>query len=86
MACNVSGTNKFKNWLFLRFLFFKLIAKQIRKIIDAEKPVLIGGQQVPKPIVNDILVDFYLWNYRVDNAAEIDSNSLPFHKIRCIFY
>lgn len=55
-------------------------------MIDAEKTVIIGGLQVPKVIVNDILVDFYLWNYRVDNAAEIDSNSLPFHKIRCIYY
>ena len=51
-----------------------------------EKQIAVNGIYLPRPIINDILVDFYLWNYRVDNAADIDSNSLPFHKIRCIFY
>ncbi|RMZ99122.1 hypothetical protein BpHYR1_027735, partial [Brachionus plicatilis] len=64
----------------------RMITEKVRKMIDSEKPVIINGIQIQKPIINDILVDFYLWNYRVDNAAEIDSNSLPFHKIRCIFY
>lgn len=63
-----------------------MITQKVRKMIDSEKPVIINGIQIQKPIINDILVDFYLWNYRVDNASEIDSNSLPFHKIRCIFY
>lgn len=63
-----------------------MITQQVRKMIDCEKPLVINGMQIQKPIINDILVDFYLWNYRVDNSNEIDSNSLPFHKIRCIFY
>lgn len=63
-----------------------MIAQQVRKLIEAEKTIVINGISVPKQIINDILVDFYLWNYRVDNSGSIDSNSLPFHKIRCIFY
>jgi hypothetical protein len=62
------------------------IAQLVKKQIDDEKPIVSNGILVPKSVINDILVDFYLWNYRVDNASEIDSNSLPFHKIRCIFY
>jgi hypothetical protein len=64
----------------------KEITKEIKKIIDKEEPIVIGKVALPKPYINDILVDFYLWNYRVDYATEIDSNSLPFHKIRCIYY
>jgi hypothetical protein len=44
------------------------------------------GASMENSIINDILVDFYLWNFRVDNADEIAATSLPFHKIRCIFY
>jgi hypothetical protein len=62
------------------------IAQLVKKQIDEEKTVIMNGIVLPKPIINDILVDFYLWNYRVDNSNEIDSNSLPFHKIRCIYY
>lgn len=35
--------------------------------------------------VNDILVDYFIWNYRRDYADEIES-FLPCHKIRCIYY
>jgi hypothetical protein len=58
----------------------------VKRLIDAERTVVVNGVVLPKPIINDILVDFYLWNFRVDNAADIDEKSLPFHKIRCIFY
>ena len=64
----------------------QLLTKEIQKLIEKDELVVVGGVCVPKPIINDILVDFYLWNFRVDNADEIDSNSLPFHKIRCMFY
>ncbi len=60
----------------------------MKKLIEAdEKKVLEnGGLYGERPIINDILVDYYLWNYRVDNADEIAAVSLPFHKIRCMFY
>ena len=62
------------------------IAEQIKKQIQEEQADVSNNLASSKPVINDILVDFYLWNYRVDNAKEIDSNSLPFHKIRCHFY
>lgn len=58
----------------------RLLSRKVKELIDADEP------GVAKPIINDILVDFYLWNFRVDNADEIAATSLPFHKIRCIFY
>ncbi|XP_022662100.1 queuosine salvage protein-like isoform X4 [Varroa destructor] len=36
--------------------------------------------------VNSILVDFFLWDYRRDNAEEIESKGIPFHRVRCIYY
>jgi hypothetical protein len=35
--------------------------------------------------VNDILVDYFIWNFRRDYAVQIEEY-LPCHKIRCIFY
>ena len=64
------------------------MTRAVEKLIEAdEKKVLeTGGLCGERPVINDILVDFYLWNYRVDNADEIAAASLPFHKIRCMFY
>jgi len=64
----------------------RLLTNAIQKLIDADEQEVVDGYPVAKPIINDILVDFYLWNFRVDNADEIASSSLPFHKIRGIFY
>lgn len=64
----------------------RLLTKAIQKLIDEDESETIDGAKMPKPIINDILVDFYLWNFRVDNANEIAASSLPFHKIRCMFY
>lgn len=64
----------------------RLLTNAIQKLIDADEQEVVDGHPVAKPIINDILVDFYLWNFRVDNADEIASSSLPFHKIRGIFY
>lgn len=63
-----------------------MLTNAIQKLIDADEQEVVDGHPVAKPIINDILVDFYLWNFRVDNADEIASSSLPFHKIRGIFY
>jgi len=63
-------------------MHFKLISNEVKKLLDADKS---NDSTIEKPIINDILVDFYLWNFRVDNAALIDSNSLPFHKVRSHF-
>ncbi|XP_013412543.1 queuosine salvage protein-like isoform X1 [Lingula anatina] len=34
--------------------------------------------------VNSILIDHFLWDYRREHAEEM--NSIPIHKIRCIYY
>jgi hypothetical protein len=64
----------------LFFLSFKMIKKEVQ--------LLISNSSTPNNVINDILVDFYLWNYRVDHARDIDNaeDAVPFHKIRCIFY
>ena len=34
--------------------------------------------------VNAVLIDYYLWGYRREHAAE--TADIPFHKVRCIYY
>lgn len=42
-------------------------------------------RKVPKDlIINAILIDNYLWQYRRDHADEMEH--IPFHKVRCIYY
>ncbi|XP_054164855.1 queuosine salvage protein-like [Oppia nitens] len=35
--------------------------------------------------INSIIIDFYLWDYRRNNAKQIDE-STPFHRVRHIYY
>ncbi|OQR79077.1 UPF0553 protein C9orf64-like [Tropilaelaps mercedesae] len=37
-------------------------------------------------IVNSILVDYFLWDYRRDHAEQIEAKGIPFHHVRCIYY
>ncbi|XP_045187701.1 queuosine salvage protein-like [Mercenaria mercenaria] len=55
----------------------ELINQETRKIMDADA----DGKKL---LVNSILIDHYLWDYRRDNADKM--TDLPFHKIRCIYY
>ena len=55
-----------------------LITQNVKKLSELES----DGKKVH---VNDILVDYFIWNYRRDYAEEIEA-FLPCHKIRCIFY
>ncbi|XP_055998805.1 Q-nucleotide N-glycosylase 1-like isoform X2 [Ostrea edulis] len=36
-------------------------------------------------VMNSILIDHYLWDFRRDHAEEMRDN-IPFHRIRCIYY
>jgi len=56
---------------------FQLIVEEVRKSLASKK-------LDSAVIVNAILVDHYLWDYRRDHAAETDH--IPIHKIRCIYY
>lgn len=37
-------------------------------------------------VINSILIDFYLWDFRRQNVELIDSNTSSYHKTRCIYY
>lgn len=55
-----------------KLLHFQLVRDILQKDFDSS--------------VNSILVDFFLWDYRRDNAEEIESKGIPFHRVRCIYY
>ena len=50
------------------------IVEAARGLLQAE-----GGGDV-----SSIKVDFFLWDYRVKNAVEMES--VPYHRVRCIYY
>lgn len=51
------------------------------QIVDAAKSLLEaeGGGDV-----NSIKVDYFLWDYRIKHAAKMES--IPYHRVRCVFY
>ncbi|XP_068223348.1 queuosine 5'-phosphate N-glycosylase/hydrolase isoform X2 [Palaemon carinicauda] len=54
----------------------ELIVEETRKILKA------GG--LPTAGLNSIKVDYFLWDYRLMHAEEL--NSTPYHRVRCIYY
>ena len=54
-------------------------------ITDNVKSLLANETDDKKVHVNDILVDYFIWNYRREYADQIE-DYLPCHKIRCIYY
>ncbi|KAH7696394.1 Protein C11D2.4 [Aphelenchoides avenae] len=52
-------------------------------IVDAVKQ-LAGSEEISTQ-VNAVLVDIFLWTYRREHAEEIEK-TIPFHRIRCIYY
>lgn len=55
----------------------ELITDETRKLVASDP----DGKDL---IVNSILIDHYLWDYRREHANEM--GDLPFHRIRCIYY
>lgn len=58
----------------------------IERVKD-EVRTLIGrypNLALKKSDINAILIDHFLWDYRREHAAELES--IPFHKTRCIYY
>jgi len=39
---------------------------------------------MPPNMINSILIDHFLWDYRRQHAAALDK--YPYHKTRCIYY
>ncbi|KAK7047510.1 hypothetical protein SK128_016725 [Halocaridina rubra] len=54
----------------------ELIVEETKKILEMK------GKSTTS--VNSIKVDYYLWDYRVMNAETL--NSIPYHRVRCIYY
>lgn len=55
------------------------------ELIRAQMVKLASASGITLPMPNCIQIDFYLWGFRRDHAAEIDNKS-PYHKVRSIFY
>ncbi|RWS25981.1 hypothetical protein B4U80_00161 [Leptotrombidium deliense] len=45
---------------------------------------LKSQQTLPNIIINSVIIDFYLWDYRRTYSEQLES--MPFHKVRSIFY
>lgn len=54
----------------------ELINKETRKLLDKD-------ESTKDSMINAIIIDHYLWDYRREHASEIE---IPFHRIRCLFY
>lgn len=71
---------KFRSKLacFIFFFFLQLVAEKTRELIKK-------GLSLKDIVMNSILIDHYLWDFRRDHAEEMRDN-IPFHRIRCIYY
>ncbi|KAL7631725.1 UNVERIFIED_CONTAM: hypothetical protein RMT77_017970 [Armadillidium vulgare] len=54
----------------------ELIVERARKILEEEG--------IKNLNINSIKVDYYLWDYRSQNAKALEH--IPFHKTRCVYY
>ena len=55
----------------------ELISKETRRLLDEHL-------ETKDMLVNSILIDHFLWDYRRDHNDAM--KDLPFHRIRCIYY
>ncbi|KAK3587552.1 hypothetical protein CHS0354_004839 [Potamilus streckersoni] len=55
----------------------ELIKDETRKLLDSDPAT-------KDALMNSILIDHFLWDYRREHAEEM--KDIPFHKIRCIYY
>lgn len=60
------------------FFFLQLVAEKTRELIKKDL-------SLKDILMNSILIDHYLWDFRRDHAEEMRDN-IPFHRIRCIYY
>nr|XP_022300383.1 UPF0553 protein C9orf64-like [Crassostrea virginica]XP_022300384.1 UPF0553 protein C9orf64-like [Crassostrea virginica]XP_022300385.1 UPF0553 protein C9orf64-like [Crassostrea virginica] len=56
----------------------ELVAEKTRELIEKDSTL-------KDVVMNSILIDHYLWDFRRDHAEEMRDN-IPFHRIRCIYY
>lgn len=55
-----------------------MVAEKTRELIEKDS-------SLKDVLMNSILIDHYLWDFRRDHAEEMRDN-IPFHRIRCIYY
>ncbi|KAK3104203.1 hypothetical protein FSP39_025282 [Pinctada imbricata] len=55
----------------------EMICKQTRQMLDDD-------DETKDTMVNSILIDHFLWDFRRDNNDKMPH--IPFHRIRCIYY
>ena len=59
-------------------LYLQQVVQEVKKMIEADSDVSNDT------VMNAIIVDQYLWDYRREHADEIADK--PIHKTRCIYY
>lgn len=50
----------------------------------AVKSLLVGAKKMDEYVINPIIIDHFLWDFRRQYAAEL--SSIPFHKVLSIYY
>ncbi|KAL5014040.1 hypothetical protein ScPMuIL_008310 [Solemya velum] len=55
-------------------------------ICEETKKMLAQDESLKSALMNSILIDHYLWDYRRELAEEEEMKKIPFHRIRCIYY
>ncbi|CAH1783510.1 unnamed protein product, partial [Owenia fusiformis] len=56
----------------------------VELIVREARELMAKDESLKDNSMNAIMVDHYLWDYRVAHA--IETNHIPIHKIRCIYY
>ncbi|XP_060062961.1 queuosine 5'-phosphate N-glycosylase/hydrolase-like [Ylistrum balloti] len=55
-------------------------------VCEEAKKLLKEDAETKDSHINSIIIDHYLWDYRRDHADDPKMATIPFHKIRCIYY
>lgn len=63
-----------------------LLVETMRKLSARENGNGSSDSTHKSVLINSILIDFYLWDFRRQNVELIDSNTSSYHKTRCIYY
>ncbi|XP_071136989.1 queuosine 5'-phosphate N-glycosylase/hydrolase-like [Mytilus edulis] len=55
----------------------------VEEVTEETRKLLSADDSTKDAMINAIIIDHYLWDYRREHATDI---KVPFHKIRCIYY
>ncbi|XP_045603835.1 queuosine 5'-phosphate N-glycosylase/hydrolase isoform X1 [Procambarus clarkii] len=57
---------------------------QAAELIVSETCKILDSWNQPSGGLNSVKVDYFLWDFRLMNATELDM--VPYHRVRCIYY